>query len=109
MGGLAGLALIGTAIFFLFTKVIRPWREGYEKGDAAELDNDRERRPELEGKHGVQEIDGDANGYYGAEVEGKSFPGHEIDGVASPGQELDGGSSPATELPAREAPAAELP
>ncbi|KAG7008529.1 amidophosphoribosyltransferase [Physcia stellaris] len=109
IGGLALLALLATGAYFLSTKILLPRRAHNKQTKKAELDNDGERRPELDGKDGAQEIDGEAKGFYGAEVEGKRLPGHELEGVGSPGAELDAGFGRATELPAREAPAAELP
>ena len=109
MGGVVLVAIIGAAGFFLNKRYIRKRRERSKKDIKAELGNDGERKPELDGKDGAHEMDSKAQGYYGAEVEGKRLPGHEIDGQMSPGHELEGGFSPAAELSARETPAAELP
>lgn len=105
VGGIAGLALISTAGYFIFTKLIR-----------AELDNDGERPPELESKSNAHEIGGQQ--HVGYEVEGKRLTGHELGGDykpeyelggdRKPGHELDAGPN-AAEMSAREAPAAELP
>ena len=99
IGGIAFLALLATGGYFLYTKILRPRSTRHKKDTVkAELDSSGERRPELDGKDGAQELGGEAKGYYGAEVEG----------VGSPGAELDAGFGRAVEMPAREA-AVELP
>ena len=111
MGGLAGLALIATA-GYLILRFIR----NRKKKTTAELDNDGERKAELDSNVAAQELGGQQK--HGHEVEGKRLMGHELDGdhrsghelggEYKPGHELDAGPH-AVEMPAREAPAAELP
>lgn len=108
---IGGLALL-TVAYFLYTKILRPRRNRArnEAAQKAELDNEgAQRRPELDGKDGPQEMEGAAKGHYGVEVEGKQVPGHELEGVGSPGAELDARFGRGAELPAREASVAELP
>ena len=105
MGGVVGLALLGLASYFFYTKFIRKRREP-ETDENAELDNDGERKPELDTKDAVPEIAGQQ--HYGQEIDSKRHPGHELPGERRLGHELDGGPHGA-ELPVREAPAAELP
>ena len=107
---MAGLALIAVAGYLMF-KFIRK-----RKKTTAELDNDGERKAELDSKVAPQELGGQQQ--KGHEVEGKPFMGHELVGDQKarhelggnhrPGHELDAGPH-AVEMPAREAPAAELP
>lgn len=110
MGGLAGLALLLTAGYFIL-RFIRK-----RKQTTAELVNDGERKAELDSKVTPQELGGQQ--HFGHEVEGKRLMSHELvgdhksqhelAGDHKPGHELDAGPH-AVEMPAREAPAAELP
>ena len=105
VGGIAGLALLCTAGYFIFTKFIRGHHR-YEDNDKVELDGEGKKLQELDSKDGAHEIGGEQ--HFGYEIDSKRILGFELAGVHKHGHELDSGQHGASEMPAREALIAEL-